>query len=89
MKIVYICVTKHDISKHIYIVQWQIKLFNIHYLTYFFVVRILKICSFGHFQVYEQVLPGREGDGGERRGRGGERGAWGEMAHTMYAHMNK
>jgi hypothetical protein len=33
----------------------------------------------------EQVLPGREGDGGKRRGQR----AGGEMAKTMYAHINK
>jgi hypothetical protein len=31
----------------------------------------------------EQVLPGSEGDGKEREGAGGE------MAYTMYVHMNK
>jgi hypothetical protein len=33
----------------------------------------------------EQVLPGSEGD----RRRGGGWGAGGQMAQTMYAHMNK
>jgi hypothetical protein len=33
----------------------------------------------------KQVLPGSEGGG--RRGRGW--GEWGEMAQTMYAHLNK
>jgi hypothetical protein len=33
----------------------------------------------------EQVLPGSEGVSGRRR----ERGVGGEMAQTMYAHMNK
>jgi hypothetical protein len=39
----------------------------------------------------EQDLPGSEkrvGGGGERVGRGGGRGQWGEIAQTMYAHMN-
>jgi hypothetical protein len=35
----------------------------------------------------EQVLPGIEGVG--RRGRGRGAGDGGEMAQTMYAHMNK
>jgi hypothetical protein len=33
----------------------------------------------------EQVLPGSEGDGGEKEGTGGKRG---KMTQTMYAHMN-
>jgi hypothetical protein len=33
----------------------------------------------------DQVLPGSEGDGGEREGTGAGR----EMAQTVYAHMNK
>jgi hypothetical protein len=35
----------------------------------------------------EQILPGSEGGGGYREEVGGEPG--GEMAQTMYAHMNK
>jgi hypothetical protein len=35
----------------------------------------------------EQILPGSEGGRGEEGGGGGEQG--GEMAQTMYAHMNK
>jgi hypothetical protein len=38
----------------------------------------------------EPVLPRSEGGGGEREGgEGGGKGQGGEMAQTMYAHMNK
>jgi hypothetical protein len=40
----------------------------------------------------EQDLPGTEGGGGKRSGRGREDGGgWqgGEMTQTMYAHVNK
>jgi hypothetical protein len=33
----------------------------------------------------EQILPGSEGGGGNREGRG----VGGEMAQTMYTHVNK
>jgi hypothetical protein len=36
----------------------------------------------------DQVLPGSEGFRGEREGAG-DRGQGGEMAQTMYVHMNK
>jgi hypothetical protein len=39
-------------------------------------------------RINRNVLPGSEGVGGEGKGRRGGSGQGGEMAQTMYAHMN-